>query len=267
MLSMTNALAVLLALVVAFAADRPTPEDPEALLQQIRSRTAAHLAQLPNYTCHEVIDRLLRRGSSWNRLDTVEVEVAFLGQQELFARPGEERFEERRIDRVVPHGTIGNGAFGAHIGAVFSQDVADFKYAGTGKKDGHRTVRYDFSVPLEKSRFLVRHAANEAIVPYEGSVWVDADTLDLVRVDLRVKHIPSHIGVRGIEESMHYKVMRIGGAEFLLPRKSELGATDDTGAYSLNLVQLQSCREFKADSIVKYGAPSEGSAARESPQH
>jgi len=32
------------------------------------------------------------------------------------------------------------------------------------------------------------------------------------------------------------------------------------------LVELRSCREFKADSIVKYGAPSEGSAARESPQ-
>ena len=92
------AFSVELALVItaAGAADKPT-EDPELLLRRIRTRTAAHLSQLPNYTCHQVVDRTLRRGSTWYHVDTVEFEVAFVGREELFSRPGEERFGERTI--------------------------------------------------------------------------------------------------------------------------------------------------------------------------
>ena len=71
--------------VSAAAADRPT-EDPELLLRRIRSRTAAHLSQLPNYACREVVDRTLRRGNTWNHLDTVQFEVAYVGREELFSR-------------------------------------------------------------------------------------------------------------------------------------------------------------------------------------
>ena len=255
--------AILLTIGVAFAANNPAHEDPDALLQKIQSRTAEHLAQLPHYTCHEVISRLVRRGTTWIRRDVVEIEVAFIGHEEFFARSGDDHFDEKIIDRVVPSGTIGNGVFGSVVQIVFTPNVAEFQYAGTGKKDGHQTVRFNFKVPLEKSQFLVKHGTNESLVPYEGTVWVDAETFDLVRVDVQVKHIPRFVGLRFIEEMLHYEVMQIGNSPVLLPRKSELGVTDEAGNYGLNLVELQQCREFKTDSIVKYGAPVEGSANRE----
>jgi len=230
--------ALLLAAGAALAASKPAPENPETLLQKIRSRTAANLAQLPNYTCHEVMNRFLRRGGTWNQLDRVKIEVGFIGNEELFARPGEDHFTERVIDRVIQHGTVGNGAFGTHIEIIIMGNLADFKYAGTGKKDRHQTFRYDFSVPLERSHFLIKHSSTQGLVPYEGSVWVNAVTLDLVQVDLHVKHIAPYIGVRWIEEVIHYEVMHIANTEVLLPRKSELAATDDAGNYSLNLVEL-----------------------------
>jgi hypothetical protein len=254
--------AILLTIGVAFAS-KPGHENPDTLLQRIQNRTAEYLAQLPHYTCHEVISRLVRRGSTWIRRDTVEIEVAFIGHEEFFARSGDDHFDEKIIDRVVPNGTIGNGVFGSVVQIVFSPNVADFQYAGTGKKEGHQTVRFNFRVPLDKSQFLVKHGGAESLAPYEGSVWVDAETLDLVRVDLQVKQIPRYVGLRWIEETMHYDVMKIGDAPVLLPRKSELVVTDDEGNYGLNLVELQQCREFKSDSIVKYGAPVEGSANRE----
>jgi hypothetical protein len=255
--------AVLFAIGVAFAAGKPVHDDPDALLEKIQSRTAEHLAQLPHYTCHEVINRLVRRGSTWIRRDTVEIEVAFIGHEEFFARSGEDHFDEKVIDRVVPNGTIGNGVFGSVEQIVFSPNVAEFQYAGTGKKEGRQTVRFNFRVPLEKSQFLVKHGSNESLAPYEGSVWVDAETFDLVRVDLQVKQIPRYVGLRWIEETMHYESMKIGSESVLLPRRSELAVTDDAGNYGLNMVELQQCREFKTDSVVKYGSPVEGSANRE----
>jgi hypothetical protein len=252
-------------LVSAAAADRST-EDPELLLQRIRSRIAAHLSQLPNYACREVVDRTLRRGSTWNHLDTVQFEVALVGREELFSRLGEERFGERSIGELAP-GTMTNGVLGSQVDMIFASGAAEFRYVGTAKKDGHQTFRYDYRVPEDKSGFLVMHNSAKAIVPFEGSVWVDAETLDLVRADLKVDHVPSNVGVRSIEKSMHYRLIHIADADFMLPGKTELAATDDLGNYSLSVIRLDQCREFTGESTIKYGAPTEGSASRERLDH
>jgi hypothetical protein len=252
-------------LIAAAAAGKPA-EDPELLLRKIRTRTAAHLSQLPNYTCREVVDRMLRRGSTWSHVDTVEFEVAFVGDQELFSRPGEARFGERSIGEMAP-GTIGDGVLGSQVDMIFASDGAEFRYIGTAKKDGHQTFRYDLSVPQDKSGFRVKHDAAQAIVPFEGSVWVDSETLDLVRVDIKVNRIPSYVGVRSVEKSMHYRLMHIADADFLLPRNAELSATDELGNYSLNRISLDRCQEFTGESTIKYGAPTQGSASRDQTVH
>jgi hypothetical protein len=261
--------AELIFLIAAFAvaAQPPGAKDSDELFQRIKAHTAEHLEKLPNYTCHETIDRLLRSRGTAQHLDRVELEVAFVGQQELFSRPGENRFGEEPISKLVSGGTIGNSAMGAHIDIIFARDIADFKYGGVCKKDGRKTVRFDLRVPIEKSDFRVRHNGLEGLAGYDGSVWVDAETLDLVRVDFKVNRIPAHLGVSLIEKSFHYKKLMIGNSEINLPDHSTLGAMDNSGNYTLNMIKLDACREFAADSVVKYGPPSQGSASRERQDH
>ena len=242
-------------------------EDPEALFQRIKSRMSEHLAHLPNYTCHETIERYMRSGNTLRHLDEVRLDVIFTGQREVFSRAEGERFQEEPIQKLVSSGTISNGAMGSHIDLLLSQREGEFKYLGTGKKDGHRTLRFDLNVPIEKSHFQVRHNGVEGIAGYKGSLWVDADTYDPVRVEFKVDRIPSAIGVERIEESLHYKKLTIGESEFYLPERSELSATDREGTYTLNETRLEGCREFTADSVVQYGAPTQGSAAREKQDH
>ena len=251
--------------VSAAAADRPT-EDPELLLRRIRSRTAAHLSQLPNYACREVVDRTLRRGSTWNHLDTVQFEVALVGRQELFSRPGEERFGDRSVGELAP-GTITDGVLGSQVDMIFGSDATEFRYVGPAKKDGHQTFRYDLRVPQDKSGFVVSHNSAKATVEFEGSVWVDVETLDLVRADLKVKRIPSYVGVQSVEKSMHYRLIHIADTDFLLPGKSELSATDDMGNYSLTVIRLDQCREFTGESTIKYGTPTQDSTSRDRVDH
>jgi hypothetical protein len=242
-------------------------EDPTVLFGRIKARVAQHLAQLPNYTCHQTVDRMLRFRSTFQHLDRVELDVAFVGHHELFSPPGENRFGDKPIHELVKGGTIGNGAMGSPIDLIFSRDVAEFKYAGACKKDGHKTFRYDLHVPIEKGDFRVRHNGSEGLAGYDGSVWVDAETLDVVRADLKINRIPAYLGVQLIEESLHYRKLTIGNSEFNLPDRSQTGATDDAGTYSLNMIKLDHCHEFSADSVVKFGPPSEGTADRERPDH
>jgi hypothetical protein len=256
-------LAALLLSGAIFTLYSQNTDEPGDLLQRVKARMAEHFAQLPNYTCHETINRLLRMGSNFQHLDTVELDVAFVGQQELFSRTGEDKFGEQPIERLVSGGTIGNSALGSHMDYIFSKDFAEFRYAGECKKDGRRAFRFDLRVPIEKSAFRVRHNGASGMAGYQGSVWVDAETLDPVRVDLKINKIPSFLQVRLIEESMHYKKLTIGNSEFDLPDRSELAATDSEGIYTLNMIKLTGCREFGAESVVKYGAPTQGTASRD----
>jgi hypothetical protein len=261
--TLTGLVAALHLMGLAIAAGPQNTEAPEDLFQRIKARVSEHFAKLPNYTCHETIDRATRSGSTWKHVDTVEFEVAFVGNEELFSRPGDAEFRPRPVESLVSGGLFGNSAIGSHIDVLFSSDAAEFKQVGTQKKDGRKTIRYDLRVPIEKSRFRVRHGPAEGLAGYEGSVWVDPETLDLVRVDFKVNRIPSQIGVALIEESMHYKTIRVGTSEFNLPDHSELSATDITGFHSVNTIKLNRCREFGAESMVKYGPPTQGTATRE----
>lgn len=256
-------LSILVLCLSPLAASSQASEEPDGLLDRIRDKVKEYVSQLPNYTCHEVVERFGRSMASGtlNHLDTVEFEVAFVGNRELFARTPDDRFEEQSITRVISSGTIGNGSFGAHAAAVFTGNAATFQYVGPSKKDGHKAIRYDFFVPQEKSQFLVRHQPTEGIVGYKGSFWVDAETLDLVRLELRADHIPSYIGVSLVEETMLYRPMHIRDSDFLLPYKSELSAVEKSGFYFLNTIKLERCQEFTGQSVVTFGAPTDTPSA------
>jgi hypothetical protein len=191
----------------------------------------------------------------------VEVEVAFIGNRELFARPGESNFVEESLSKLVPVGTVGTGNFGSHAHSIFVGGAASFVYAGTSSKDGHNSYRFDFQVPLEKSQFLVKHNGAQAIVAYHGSFWADIDTYDLVRLEIKADHIPPHIGVRFVSTKMRFSKMQFNDTDFLLPRRSELEASDSHGVYSLNGITLKQCREYRGDSVVTYQPGSDSSSA------
>lgn len=249
---------VLLCSTAGFGADAHAAEDP-GLLQRIRTKVTEHLSQLPNYTCHEVVDRLTRQLNSLgseNR-DSLELEVAFVGNKELYARSGETRFEEQSIQNIVHSGTIGSGTFGSIAANVFSESTSSFQYRGPAKKDGHDTFRYDFHVPREHSQFLVRRKSASGVAGYKGSFWVDIETLDLVRLEIKVEDIPSHVGIRSIKETMRYELVNLRNSDFLLPRDSEMAVADDAGYYSLNTIRLERCQEFTGESVVTFGAPAD----------
>jgi hypothetical protein len=261
------AVTVLLFSIDSLVAGLKTSDEPADLLQRILDRMTENLSRLPNYTCHEIVDRLAGRAGSGSlrQLDRAEFEVAFLGNNEFFAQSGGARFDENSISKMVNGGTIGNGAFASHATAIFAGNIATFQYVGSGATEGHMTYRYDYQVPQEKSHFVLKHGSAEGIVAYRGSFWVDTDTLDLVRLEVKADQIPTHIGVSLVEEVIHYTTLRIRGEGFLLPGKSEMSAYNNSGALSLNMITFAGCREFRGESVVTYGTPAGVNSAPEEP--
>jgi hypothetical protein len=247
---------MLLASTADFGQSRVT-EDPEATLQQIRTKVAEQLSRLPNYTCHEGIDRLVQwlNGSGRMDQDRVDLEVAFVGKRELFARPGESQFQEQDLRKLVPTGTIGDGFFATVPKLLFLDNGVVFHYTGVVNKDHHKTDRYDFKVPEEKSGFLVRHDSAQSIVGFQGSIWADVDTHDLVRIEFKADHIPARVNLRHVAEKIRYGVVRIRDSDVLLAGHAEIETYDSDGIHTLDAVKLENCREFSAESSVQFGKP------------
>jgi hypothetical protein len=205
---------------------RAQPLAPEiVLLGRIKAKAAENLQRLPNYTCTQTIERAHRNGKArkFEPLDTLRLEVALVEGKELFSWPGAGKFEEKGIGEIVGGGgAIGNGSFALHARSVFLSRWPTFTYFGETNLNGRRAIRYDYRVPQMLSGYQIRIGPNEAFVEYHGSFWVDADSLDLIRLEVHADNPPPNLNLTEANETMEYQRARIGGGDFLLPQSSEL---------------------------------------------
>ncbi len=200
-----------LAVLLAQAQQGPSPE--VSLLGRIKGKVAENLRHLPNYTCTQTIIRSLRRkpAARLQRLDTVRLEVAYVGGKELYGWPGSGRIDQSQITKLVT-GTIGNGDFAVLPSSIFLGESARFQYNGASTLDGKPAIRYDYAVPQIASGYQIQAGAAAAIVGYHGSFWVDPETLDLIRLDASADDIPNRLkpGFRsrphGIRPCFHRKL-------------------------------------------------------------
>jgi Arc/MetJ family transcription regulator len=252
-------LVVFLALL-AQAQQGPTPD--VSLLGKIKSKVAENLRRLPNYTCTQTIVRSLRRkpAARLQRLDTVRLEIAYVGGKELYGWPGSGRIDQSQITKLVG-GTIGNGDFAVLPSSIFLGESAQFQYQGESSLEGKSAVRFDYTVPRLASGYQLQSEAAAAIVGYHGSFWADPDTLDLMRLEVSADDIPPTLKLASAVDRMEYDRVSIAGSKFLLPRGAELDITDSVGTESQNRMRLQSCHEFVGESVLSFRVPVESFVA------
>jgi hypothetical protein len=254
----------------------PKVELPPELrtLVRIKQKVRQSLDELPNYTCLQRIDRTRlnaeagrqakkkrERNSRTGResvylpldsTDTLEVEVALIDGKELYSWPGADAFEDRPLSEIVGFGTVGTGDFSSHVRALFVDSVARLDYVGEEVIDGRRTLRYDYQVSLFMSRYSVSDGANQATVPYAGSIWADAETANLVRVEVRTEDVPFPLSISATVTEVDYTSVPLGGSEFLLPASARLVTNFRAGGNNTNTTEFRNCRAFGAESLLSF---------------
>ncbi len=225
------------------------------LLGRIKQRVAADLARLPNYICRETIERSERMPNArrFKPIDTVRLEVAFVGNRELYSWAGSARFEERPLGELItPAGAIGTGGFGLHVRNLFVRPGPEFTFAGQEQRDGRAAVRYDFRVPRESSLYEIFDGKHRARTAYRGSFWADPDTLDLIRLEVHVDEAPEPVEIDSVSDAIEYGRVRIGDAEFVLPRATEMTIASRVRE-SRNVTRFDNCRQYVGQSLITFG--------------
>jgi len=249
--------------IVLIAAPALAAQTAETIrIARIRAKAQVNLSGLPNYTCTQTIERSQRRAKTrrFQLVDTIRLEVALVGGKELFAWPGQAKFDDRELREMVG-GTIGNGNFALHARSVFLSSAPTYEYEGEREVDGRKLYRYHYRVPRFRSSYLLRSGKMEGVAGYHGTFDADAATLDLVRLEVVAEDIPPHLPIAAARDEMYYARVPIGGGDYLLPQSSVLTLTDLDGTESRNRVTFAGCRQYGIESTIRFDDPPPGEAA------
>lgn len=197
---------------------------PEVLdLARIRSQMRANLEHLPRYTCLETIERShsAAHKSTFQLVDTLRIEVAHVGREELYSWPQARHFSPA-IGDIIGSGTISTGEYSGHAYNVFVNAATQIRFAGYENYKGRPALKYDFRLASFASGWTLTFAGKSAQVSAYGSFWADANTLDLLRLDWNADEIPPDLPFTAVVSRVEYARVQIGDTVTLLPQSAEL---------------------------------------------
>ena len=240
-------------------------ELPPRVLQlaELKRNIKTRMARLPNYTCLETIERSRRKNErqAFRYLDTVRVEVATMKNRELYAWPGAKEFGDRDITEIIGAGTSASGSYAEEIRSIFVNNASTITWHGEEQRLGRRTLRWDYRIPYYLSGWTVRTQSASGRVSATGAFWVDAESLDLLRIETNAAEIPPDLPITAVKNTLEYARVRIASGDLLLPQSAELILTEVTGQESRNRIEFSHCREFGANSMLTFEPPSTATPA------
>src|ERR1019366_1501363 len=155
--------------------------DGESRLLEVRARMGQALKTLPDYLCMETPERLraCHANAKPRLLDTVELEVAHVGDKEMYSWPGRNMFAAADLAKELPSGFVGTGTYASQMIGVLLGHSAQFRFAGPENVGQRATLRWDFTQPKDESSWVVgagRRSAQvgSSQVGSSGSIWADA---------------------------------------------------------------------------------------------
>jgi hypothetical protein len=229
-------------------------EEPEGLFERFRTHMKSEWARLPECVCSQTIERLSRTTGDqpWQKLDTLKLDVALAGDAELYGRAGAPQFYRQALSDVVKTGVVSTGKFGLFARQIVDIAAAKYHYRGLGERDGRPAHEYDFDVGAESSNYILRSGAVEAAVAYQGSFWIDAETLDLRRLEAQAYDIPERLGLAEARTTLDYARITLDDSTILAPVSTVVEIVTVEGPENLNRVRTTGCRRFQSQSSIRF---------------
>ena len=222
------------------------------MLARIKAHLRDGVSHLPDYTCLETITRFHRESvhERLKPLDTVRLEIVYSGHHEWFGSPGEPKLGTGDPSRFVGSGLIGGGVFASTLNNVLSGGI--FAYWGEDPLNGRAAVRYDFRFPRQPNAFEISMVGGAGTVGEKGSIWVDPQSLGLVRLDAHADEIPPYLPLAAQGTAIGYARAQIGGFSVVLAQQADVQLTEDSGATNYDRVEFTHCRAFSAESTISF---------------
>jgi hypothetical protein len=232
-------------------ANGPQASDP--FIEETRKVVRDYLDELPDFICQEDIQRYFdyEGSGAWDKADTLVYELTYNHKKESYkpinavGRPLTRSLEEVK-------GAYSTGDFASGLASLFDAETKTiFKPAGKELLGKRQAILYDFRVPKESSKLVLKaEGAENTILGYSGTVWIDAETKKVLRIDQALDDLPKSNPVTHSESSVDYDFIKLRGldVDFLLPTRAEFIIADRRQKhYFRNLIHFKFYRKFETD--------------------
>ena len=253
---------VFVAAICAAQAGLAADETGQRQLLEMRVLMGRTLKSLPNYVCLQRTERLRASKSKAKpkAVDTIELEIAHVGDKEMYSWPGRNMFADSQLQKELSSGLVGTGGYASQVIDILFGPGTQYRRVGEETIDGLATLRWDFTVPKADSNWVVGNwvegsAQRSATVGAMGSVWADAGTLAVVRLQAHATQLPARFPLKSVARSIDYASMRIGARDVLLPSMVEDLVEESAGPLNINRSRFSGCREYTTSSTLTFDEP------------
>jgi hypothetical protein len=233
----------------------PPPDSAEQarVLESAREYARDYSKKLPNFICTQVTRRFEDPSGLefWQGQDTVVEKLSFFEQKEdyklLFVNNRAYTGTRERIG-----GTVTRGEFGTRLKEVFDpKSEATFEWERWATLRGKRMHVFHYRIRQEKSEYSVRYGSATTIPGYEGLVYIDRDTMAVMRITQDVKEMPAGFPIQGILAVLDYDFTKVADQEFVLPLKASTVARMGKHLFK-NDVEFRNYNRFGAEATITF---------------
>jgi len=224
-------------------------------LSRVKRQARAEFERLPDFACIETINRFQMRPNTsvFKPVDTIRLEVAFVGNQELVAPPGGTvGFQDIDLRRFTYGGVMGTGVFSAVARNLFVNDNGRTTGMEEDRVLDRPALKFHFVIPVNQSGYTLNSSAGSGLVGLEGFFWADAETLQLLRIEEHAVDIPAGLNFQETSTTVDYAKVRIGSSDVLLPRTAETLVVNTDGWRGRNVIEFAGCREYVAETSIRF---------------
>lgn len=223
------------------------------LIEQARYHAADFMEELPNFVATQIVTRSIKtpEKKDWQVDDKLEIELTYRVKdgekfklQKVNGKPTSMTYESLG-------GSTSTGEFGSMLSALFAAEShAEFKELRHEKFKSRETVVYDFKVKkaFSSNRITDRTSGRSVTAAYSGTVWIDAETKCVLRLEQSSEDIQKGFPITMAESAVEYDWVMISGTRYLMPISAEMIlGSDSERQYSRNVIELRNYHMFETD--------------------
>jgi hypothetical protein len=226
-------------------------------LSRVKRHARESFQHIPNYVCQETINQFAKRPheGSFQKLDTLHLEVASVDGRELLAAAGASRFEDVDASSYIIEGAIGTGSFSGLVLNLFVHDNALVSHWREAQAQSRTALAYDFEMTAFNSGYQLKSGSASATVGLRGTFWVDKESLDLLQIEEHAVGIPYDLGMSDVDTAITFAPVSIGSSVVLLPQSAETVIKERQGGENKNVTLFSGCRAYTSESVIHFDTP------------
>lgn len=240
----------------------PIPAQPSAaggvetrFIADLRRDALDYSAGLPNFICRQTTRRSFDRKSNgdWHELDETSEMLTFYA--------GKEHYQTLKTRQLAAHPDSypprmnSNGEFLSLLRRIFLPgSSALFSREGLQPLRGRNVEVVSYEVDMAHSKYEVHWREKgipQAVVDaYHGQLFVDPESLAVLRLTLEVQPLPEPFPVRDASLILDYSAETVAGKIYYLPHDFTMVLRLQKGASIRNHAEFTDYRRYTADSRV-----------------